>query len=91
MRSSGNGRPEVCAANLLMMSRGEVPYDRLRGLPTEAVDLPYDAGRTQLLADARWLISTYEPRIDIKTLRIESLLPEDGLTQITAKIHTREV
>ena len=28
MRASGNGSPEVCAANLLRIVRGEVAYDR---------------------------------------------------------------
>ena len=41
MRASGNGRPEQCAANLLKITRGEVPYDRLKGLGTSAIDGPY--------------------------------------------------
>ena len=31
MRAKGNGRPEVCATNLLKITRGEVSYDRIRG------------------------------------------------------------
>ena len=32
MRSSGNGNPAVCADNLTKISRGEIPYDRIRGV-----------------------------------------------------------
>lgn len=32
MRAKGNGDPAVCANNLVRISRGEVPYDRIRGV-----------------------------------------------------------
>ena len=38
MRASGNGSPEVCAANLLRIVRGEVAYDRVRGVDGTLID-----------------------------------------------------
>ena len=32
MRANGNGAPNVCASNLLRLIRGEVPYERIKGL-----------------------------------------------------------
>jgi hypothetical protein len=40
MRASGNGSPEVCAANLLRIVRGEVAYDRVRGVDGTLIDKP---------------------------------------------------
>ena len=34
MRASGNGSPDVCAANLLLTFRNEVPYERIKGHQT---------------------------------------------------------
>ena len=32
MKASGNGAPEICVQNLLKTIRGEVPYERIKGL-----------------------------------------------------------
>ncbi|MGI5900470.1 MAG: early E1A protein [Christensenellales bacterium] len=73
MRSSGNGRPEVCVNNLLMTVRGEVPYERIKGLDSRIIDAPSSTIKNSLQADIRWLVGTYEPRasfdgIDLKAL-----------------------
>lgn len=62
MRANGNGRPEVCAANLLKITRGEVPYDRIRGRDATLTDQPDLAD--EAAADMEWILQTYEPRID---------------------------
>ena len=49
MRASGNGSPEVCAANLLRIVRGEVAYDRVRGVDGTLIDKPN---------------ATFEPRVE---------------------------
>lgn len=64
MKAHGNGRPETCAANLLRIVRGEVPYDRVKGRNGALVDQPstvHDA-----VADAEWLLDTYEPRVTVE-------------------------
>lgn len=62
MRANGNGRPEVCAANLLKLTRGEVSYDRIRGRDAALIDQPNAAD--EAAADAEWLLQTYEPRVN---------------------------
>lgn len=62
MRAKGNGRPEVCAINLLKITRGEVSYDRIRGRDSTLIDQPDAAD--EAAADVEWLLQTYEPRVD---------------------------
>ncbi len=66
MRAKGNGRPEVCAANLLRITRGEVPYDRIRGRDGALIDQPNAIEKAA--ADAEWLLQTYEPRVDAEAV-----------------------
>ena len=66
MRAKGNGRPEVCASNLLKITRGEVPYDRIRGRDGTLIDRPDAAD--EAAADAEWLLQTYEPRVDAEAV-----------------------
>lgn len=63
MRASGNGDPAVCVQNLLRTWRGEVPYERLKGLDPTPFDRPYGIARPAIEADAAWVVSTYEPRV----------------------------
>lgn len=65
MRTSGNGDPLRCAANLLKTVRGEVPYDRLLGVSSELVDRPAAAVLSERRRDIEWLVETYEPRVEI--------------------------
>lgn len=66
MKAHGNGAPEVCAYNLLRTVRGEVPYDRVRGLSGALIDGPNSA--TDSAADAEWVLETYEPRVEIEEI-----------------------
>ena len=66
MRAKGNGRPEVCASNLLKITRGEVAYDRIRGRDGALIDRPDAAD--EAAADAEWLLQTYEPRVDAEAV-----------------------
>ena len=66
MKAHGNGRPETCASNLLRIVRGEVPYDRVRGRDSALVDQPN--ATDEALADAEWVLQTYEPRVDIESI-----------------------
>ena len=64
MKAHGNGRPETCASNLLRIVRGEVPYDRVRGRDGTLVDQPN--ATDEAIADAEWLLETYEPRVSVE-------------------------
>jgi len=78
MKAYGNGTPEQCAANLLRIARGEVPYERIKGLDAGLIDKPFTLANPELRADIEWVISTYEPRIDLEQTSIEALLPAEG-------------
>lgn len=62
MKASGNGLPEICAANLLRIVRGEVAYDRTRGRDGGLVDKPVT--NIDAVADAEWVLEIYEPRVE---------------------------
>lgn len=66
MKASGNGNPEQCAANLLRIIRGEVPFDRLRGVNGALVDQPN--ATDDAIADIEWVLDTYEPRVEIESI-----------------------
>lgn len=65
MRKSGNGAPSVCVNNLLQIARGEVPYERVKGLDPGTFDRPYLEADAEVQQDAQWLIETYEPRATV--------------------------
>lgn len=64
MKAHGNGAPETCAVNLLRIVRGEVPYDRVRGVDGKLVDQPNATADAQ--EDAQWVLETYEPRVTVE-------------------------
>ena len=70
MRAKGNGRPEVCAANLLKITRGEVSFDRIRGRDGALIDQPNAAD--EAAAAVEWLLQTYEPRVDAEALAADA-------------------
>lgn len=87
MRSQGNGRPEVCAANLLYTIRGEVPYDRIKGIDRQHIDRPGATGAPDLYADAAWLLRTYEPRIRLDDAQLAETLGKQGAYRLDASVH----
>jgi len=66
MKASGNGLPETCALNLLRIVRGEVPFDRVRGVDGTLIDRANVTAEFQ--ADIEWLLETYEPRVEIESI-----------------------
>lgn len=70
MKAAGNGDVGVCARNLLAIVRGEVPFDRLRGLDARIVDRPERDGTDEVVQDAEWVLKTYEPRMDLDGMTI---------------------
>lgn len=85
MRASGNGDKKVCVQNLLAIVRGEVCFDRLRGLDPRIIDRPAGEAVNEAVNDATWEIETYEPRAVVRN--IEAVKEDqDGNFKITADI-----
>ena len=68
MKASGNGDKAVCVQNLLAIVRGEVCFDRLRGLDPRIVDRPAGEAVDDAVNDARWELRTYEPRAVVENI-----------------------
>lgn len=64
MKAHGNGTPETCASNLLRIVRGEVPYDRVKGIDGSLFDKPN--AKDEVIADIEWLMENYEPRVEVE-------------------------
>lgn len=89
MMAHGNGAPQVCVNNLLRLFRGEVPYERVKGLDPRTIDRPVLTADAQLRQDADWLVNTYEPRAQIKTITVEPLSAVSGGFSVTADIESK--
>ena len=90
MRARGNGAPNVCVNNLLRIFRGEVPYERIKGLDPRIVDSPAAAADARLRQDADWLVDTYEPRAEIKSITVSHADAVSGGFLVTADIEMKE-
>ena len=90
MMAKGNGTPEVCANNLLRMVRGEVPFERVKGLDPRLVDKALTDARPEVEADAEWLIETYEPRVRFNGISADRAEAEPGGFIVTANITKKE-
>lgn len=84
MKASGNGDPAQCVGNLLRLIRGEVPYERLKGMDPSLIDQPSAVAAQELMADAEWLIENYEPRINLESIDLEAALAKVGHFNIRA-------
>lgn len=91
MRAKGNGTPAVCSDNLLKIVRGEVPFDRIKGLNPRTIDRPLIDAEAELQQDAEWLISTYEPRVTVERIRVAQSSGVTGNFNVTAEVKEREV
>ncbi|MDE5758627.1 MAG: hypothetical protein K2H85_08445 [Allobaculum sp.] len=67
MRMKDNGNPLICARNLMNMSLGECPFDRLRGRDPAMLDRPM--GQSQAVQNAKLVLKLYEPRLDATVIR----------------------
>lgn len=81
LKSKGNSDPQVCANNLLKIARYEVPMDRIQGLDTELYDTP--DSEDDIVEDAKFVIETYEPRVEVSSIDIENV---DGDIKVTANV-----
>lgn len=83
MLEKGNGSSAVCVLNLLRTWRGEVPYERLKGVDTSLIDRPAGVARPAMEADAVWVVNTYEPRVtanDAVTAALDGMQGDFELT-----------
>lgn len=85
MKAHGNGTPETCASNLLRIVRGEVPFDRVRGRDGALIDQPN--ATDEAIADAEWLLETYEPRVAVESVEAiaEAAITGDFSTLVNIK------
>lgn len=90
MLASGNNNIVVCIGNILKTVRGEVPYERLLGLDPDLIDKPSAYAAVDLTEDIEWLLRTYEPRANIDTIDLQSLVAQTGDFLIQAKLNRGE-
>ena len=86
MRASGNGLKQVCVQNLLAIIRGEVCFDRLRGLDARMIDRPGADAADEMRQDAEWMLKTYEPRAIIDSIDVAQGDAVSGDFGVTANI-----
>ncbi len=86
MKAHGNGDVKTCVQNLLRIVRGEVPYERVKGLDPRLIDKPTAVVKPDVQQDARWLLETYEPRAEVESVSVTQTDGEHGGLLITAKI-----
>ena len=78
MMKSGNGEPKRCVENLVSIVRGEVPFDRVRGIDARIIDKPAEQAAQELEQEAFWNVETYEPRVDEESTIITANLDYNG-------------
>ena len=86
MKKTGNGKPEQCAVNILRIVRGEVPFDRLRGVDGSMVDKPSGTAAPLLREDMRWALEIYEPRMATASVDVLSEDAANGHFNISAAV-----
>lgn len=86
MKAHGNGTVQQCAHNLMQIVRGEVPFDRVKGLDPAVIDAPASNGAEASKNDARWVIQTYEPRAGNVSIEVTDEGIESGSFVVTANV-----
>jgi len=79
-----------CVQNLFSIVRGEVPFERVKGLDAKLVDQPYAEAKDSLIEDAKWLVATYEPRVNAESIMIIATEAENGGFMLSAYIQNAE-
>ena len=86
MKASGNATPETCVQNLLKTIRGEVPYERIKGIDRTLIDKPSGAAANDLAADVEFVVETYEPRVRLSSSDLVALVAQTGDFELRASI-----
>lgn len=88
MLSKNNSNPAVCVNNLIQIARGEVPYDRVKGISFAQLDAPVAQATDEIVEDAEWMLDTYEPRAEIDSIEVTPTDAQNGHFAIIANINT---
>ena len=86
MKASGNGTPQTSVQNLLKTTRGEVPYERIKGIDRSLIDQPSETAAPELAAEVEFVVETYEPRVKLTDVELAALAAEAGGFEINASI-----
>ena len=89
MKATGNGTPQVCVQNLLKTIRGEVPYERIKGIDRKLIDQPSETAGPDLEADVEFVIEKYEPRVDLGDVELKALTATVGSYQMSVNIDNK--
>ena len=84
MKASGNAAPETCVQNLLKTIRGEVPYERIKGIDRTLIDKPSGTAANDL--DVEFVVETYEPRVRLSSSDLVALVAQTGDFELRASI-----
>ena len=88
MLSKNNSKPSICVNNLIQIARGEVPYDRVKGVSTAQLDRPIAQSPDEMVGDVEWMLSVYEPRAVIESVEATPADTQNGHFAIKATINT---
>lgn len=86
MKASGNGTPQTCVQNLLKTTRGEVPYERIKGIDRSLIDQPSETAASELAAEVEFVVETYEPRVQLSDSDLKALTAQAGDFELRASI-----
>ena len=86
MKASGNGTPQTCVQNLLKTTRGEVPYERIKGIDRSLIDQPSETAASELAAEVEFVVETYEPRVRLSSSDLVALVAQTGDFELRASI-----
>ena len=86
MKASGNGTPQTCVQNLLKTTRGEVPYERIKGIDRSLIDQPSETAAPELAAEVEFVVETYEPRVQLSDSDLKALTAQAGDFELLASI-----
>lgn len=68
------------------MIRGENPMERVKGVDVRHIDKLQKEAEIDIKEDVRWLIKTYEPRINIEDIEVKVAEQENGNHHVFALI-----
>lgn len=89
MKSTGNGNPAICANNLVRISRGEVPFDRIKGVRLAELTGTSLSEKEDLIEDTKWMVETYEPRVEAESVKLQTADAANGQVVLTVNIKGR--
>lgn len=89
MKKRGNGLPETCVQNLVSIVRGEVAYERVKGIDGDLVDDPIALIEEEAAADAEQEIEIFEPRVEVDDIQTVGQ-SDHGSLDFNISIHRKE-